>query len=270
MIERQLSNHVNTYLVEAEQREAVAIAAQGSALDSQQHAVEALAAASRTKSWWRRLLVVPSADERVAAGLVDHHRQIAIDAGRQIERARIDRAKAEHGQQGEQALPDWFRPRLSDEWRMFHGCYNNKGEIDHLLLGPPGLWAVEVKSDRAKLVVFGDDWELTKLDNGGNIVGRKRAADGRGRNWGRQVSEPAAILATRLARKGHNVPIRTAVVMVTQRAEVVDVVMPGVDLVTASIEEFAKTATTGAPILDHEQLAAIDDLIVEHHRYFEK
>ena len=270
MIERHLSNHANSYLVRAEQREEAARAAQRSATDAQHQADAVRQAARRTKAWWRRLLALPSADEQVAVELVDYHRQAAIDADRDIEQARIDRAKAIQGEKGERALPDWFRPQLSDQWRMFNGCYNNKGEIDHLLLGPPGLWAIEVKSEQAKLRVFCDDWSLTKLDNYGNEVGRRQAQDGKKRNWGRQVSEPAAVLAKRLAVKGHNIPVNTAVVMVAPLAEILDVVQPGVDLVTASIEEFDQVATTGPPILERDQLAAIDDLLVEHHRHFEK
>ena len=152
---------------------------------------------------------------------------------------------------------------------MFNGCYNSRGEIDHLLVGPPGIWAVEVKSNRALLQVFGDDWELTKLDNWGNEVGKKVAADRKGRTWGQQVAEPAALLADRLAIKGHDVPIRTAVVLVSPDARVIDVVRPGVDLVTADLEEFERSATTGAPILDHRELATIGELIVEHHRHFD-
>ncbi len=270
MIERQLSNHANTYLVRAEQREEAARAAERSAVEAQRQAAEVCAAAKRAKPWWRRLFGLSSADEQVATELVAYHRQAASAAARDIKEARIDRAKATQGEEGERALPDWFGPRLSDQWRMFHGCYNNRGEIDHLLLGPPGLWAVEVKSDRAKLLVFGDDWDMTKLDRRGNEVGRKQAADGKGRNWGRQVSEPAAVLEKRLAVKGHGVPVNTAVVMVAPLAEILDVIQPGVDLVTASIEEFDQVATGGPPVLDRDQLAAIEDLIVEHHRHFTK
>ncbi len=270
MIERQLSDHANSYLVRAEQQHERARAAEHAAVDAQHQAAEVLAAARRAKPWWRRVFAIQSADERVAAELVDHHRQTAIDAGREIERAEIDRAKASQGQQGEQALPDWFRPRLSDRWRMFHGYANNKGEIDHLLLGPPGLWAIEVKTDRGKLLVFGDDWDLKKLDRRGNEVGRKQATDRTGRNWGRQVGEPAAVLEQHLTTQGSRVSVRTAVVMVTPRSEIIDVIQSGVDLVTASIEGFDQAATTGAAVLDRDQLAAIDSLIVEHHQHFEK
>ncbi|MEM7322899.1 MAG: nuclease-related domain-containing protein [Actinomycetota bacterium] len=266
MIERELSNQASIYLSDAERAHEDARTEERSAHDQMADAEAAMAAATHHRSWWQRFLAVPSADERIAATLVARHTRAVIRAGRSIEQAEIARAKAAQGSEGELVLPTWFRTRLSDEWRMFQGYRNNRGEIDHLLLGPPGLWAVEVKTNRAKLRVYGDDWELTRLDGGGNEVGRRQATDGGGRTWGRQVGEPAAVLARRLAARSFEVPVRTAVLLVRPGARIVDVIKPGVDLVSAEIEEFDRAATAGPPILDHDQLAAIDEVIVEHHR----
>ncbi len=35
--------------------------------------------------------------------------------------------------------------RLSDDWLLFRGYVNRRGEVDHLVVGPGGIWAIEVK-----------------------------------------------------------------------------------------------------------------------------
>ena len=59
---------------------------------------------------------------------------------------------------------------LGDSWTLFRGYRNRRGEIDHLLLGPRGLFAIEVKNLNATVHIDGDRWRADKYDRYGNLV----------------------------------------------------------------------------------------------------
>jgi Nuclease-related domain len=108
---------------------------------------------------------------------------------------------------------------LSDDWTLLRGYKNSGGEIDHLLIGPGGMWAIEVKSSPLHIHVNGDEWTYDKYDKYGNYVGESgKLTDNGGRSWGQQVTEPAAKLEEFLATRGLDVPIYTAVVVLHDRA----------------------------------------------------
>jgi hypothetical protein len=107
---------------------------------------------------------------------------------------------------------------LSDDWLLFRGYANRRGEVDHLLVGPGGIWAIEVKGRGVCVHVDGDQWHYEKFDRYGNLVGQGVLEDRGGRSWGRQVSEIAGDLQTFLMSRGVNVTVRTAVVVIHDRA----------------------------------------------------
>jgi hypothetical protein len=107
---------------------------------------------------------------------------------------------------------------LSDDWLLFRGYTNGKGEVDHLLVGPAGVWAIEVKGRAATIHADGDLWWFEKFDRYGNRVEQGKLADGRGRSWGRQVTDIAGALQEFLSSRGTNVTVRTAVVVIHDRA----------------------------------------------------
>lgn len=77
--------------------------------------------------------------------------------------------------------------RLSDDWLLFRGYVNRRGEVDHLVVGPGGIWAIEVKGRGVCVHIDGDQWRYEKFDRYGNLVDQGILADRRGRSWGRQV-----------------------------------------------------------------------------------
>jgi Holliday junction resolvase-like predicted endonuclease len=48
-------------------------------------------------------------------------------------------------------------PVLDDAWVMIRGYRNRRGETDHVLVGPGGVWAVEVKRRRIRLHATGEN-----------------------------------------------------------------------------------------------------------------
>ena len=59
---------------------------------------------------------------------------------------------------GEQLVASGFGRVLNDEWTLIRGYRNRRGEIDHLLLGPRGLAAIEGKHRNALVHCDGDHW----------------------------------------------------------------------------------------------------------------
>lgn len=107
---------------------------------------------------------------------------------------------------------------LSDDWLLFRGYANHKGEVDHLLVGPAGVWAIEVKGRGVTVHVDGDRWWYEKFDRYGNLVEQGALADRGGRSWGRQVTDIADTLQNFLHRQGVTVTVQTAVVVIHDRA----------------------------------------------------
>ena len=59
----------------------------------------------------------------------------------------------------EQHLADAMR---RDDWHVFHGFRpDNYGDIDHIVISPKGVFAIEVKASRGKEVVQNDKGELS-------------------------------------------------------------------------------------------------------------
>lgn len=107
---------------------------------------------------------------------------------------------------------------LPDDWLLFRGYANGKGEVDHLLVGPAGVWAIEVKGRAATIHADGDLWWFERFDKYGNLVEQGKLADGGGRSWGRQVTDIAGALQEFLRSRGANITVRTAVVVIHERA----------------------------------------------------
>jgi hypothetical protein len=64
----------------------------------------------------------------------------------------------EAGIKGERLAVAEFGRALNAEWTLFRGYRNRGGEIDHLLLGPGGLAAIESKHRKATVECAGDQW----------------------------------------------------------------------------------------------------------------
>jgi hypothetical protein len=133
---------------------------------------------------------------------------------------------------------------LSDDWTLFRGYKNAGGEIDHLLIGPGGVWAIEVKSSPYHIHVNGDKWTYDKYDKYDNYVGESgKLTDRGGRSWGQQVTVPAAKLEDFLATQGLDVSVNGAVVVLHERASFGDlnnlktVVCVGPDFLLEQIDE---------------------------------
>lgn len=173
--------------------------------------VDQLRAKQRTsRRWWQVLTRI----RHGAALRALERRPPELDPD--LERRRAQQAS---GIGGEEAMTAALGV-LSDEWVLFRGYANRRGEVDHLLVGPGGVWAIEVKVRGVQIHVAGDQWRYEKFDRYGNRVEQGVLADRRGRSWGRQVADVAGELEAFLASRGQDVNVRSAVVVLHDRAEV--------------------------------------------------
>ncbi|HEX9042621.1 MAG TPA: nuclease-related domain-containing protein [Trebonia sp.] len=119
------------------------------------------------------------------------------------------------GRNAERRVADELAAALDDEWLLLRGYCNSGGEIDALLLGPRGLFAIEEKYRSVRVYVRGDEWTAEQIDKYGKPRGgRSPMRDGKGRSPSQQVSEPAAALSRWLSTNKRGTPI-TPVVLLT-------------------------------------------------------
>ncbi|MEV0392428.1 nuclease-related domain-containing protein [Polymorphospora rubra] len=261
-----LSDHGGRQLRQAEQQLLHARTSLASWQDADVRADVDLRTARRAKPLWKRLLFVATAEENAARARRAQARQQAFHARQNVQQ--IDHVVQQRaaGVAGEDALA-FELSGLSDEWVMLRGYRNRRGETDHLLVGPQGVWAIEVKLRRVRVHADGDDWWFEKLDRWGNVVDSGPATDRSGRSWARQVTDVAGDLAAWLNRNGQAVPVRTAVMVMHEQAQIgrcdnltVDVVATGTGYL---LEQMWQRATPLSPD-DRARLVA---LIQRDHRF---
>ena len=158
---------------------------------------------------------------------------------------------------------------LDDSWTLFRGYRNRRGEIDHLLLGPRGLFAIEVKNLNATVHIDGDRWRADKYDRYGNLVEQRVIADRLGRSPSVQLNEPAGELARFLARQGRPAVVQRAVILAHARSRLGTVRDPTV-LAGTSAGYALDLVEASASRLDRDQRAAIADLIRRDHAFHGK
>lgn len=157
---------------------------------------------------------------------------------------------------------------LGDDWTLLRGYRNRRGEIDHLLLGPRGLIAIEGKHRNATVHCDGDDWWFDRYDRYGNLVGRGEMCDRRGRSPSVQLNEPASLLEEFLRSRGHPVPVQRVVLLTHPRSRIGRCRNPTVRI-TTSTEDVIDLLNGSPPVLDAGQLAQLEHLIVRDHTFHE-
>lgn len=201
-------------------------------------------------AWWRRLARPP----RRPAALATSQGEEAIKGGIK----------------GEQEVADVLRGALGDAWTLIKGYRNRRGEIDYLLLGPGGMFAIEVKYVNGTFAVTRERWRYVRYDNYGNQVGEGLLQDARRRPPNVQLAEPLAALEDFLASRGQSVRMRPVVLLNHPKARVTlcapDV---GAEVLTstAQLRDLVRAAQVQ---LDVRKLAEVERLIVRDHHFHEE
>ncbi|HET7247513.1 MAG TPA: nuclease-related domain-containing protein [Streptosporangiaceae bacterium] len=170
------------------------------------------------------------------------------------------------GIEGEQLVAGGFGRVLNDEWTLIRGYRNRRGEIDHLLLGPHGLVAIEGKHRNALVHCAGDHWWFTKFDKYGNAVERGEMTDSRGRSPSQQVNEPASQLESFLRTRGHPVAIQRVVLLTHPRSRLGNCVRPTVHVATTTGQVLGMLGDS-ATALSQPEREQVERLIIRDHRF---
>jgi hypothetical protein len=174
--------------------------------------------------------------------------------------------KLRAGIEGEHRVAAELGHALGDDWTLLHGYRNRRGEIDHLLLGPSGLFAIEVKTVNATVYIDGDRWRADKYDRYGNLVEQRPIADRTGRSPSRQLNEPATELERFLHRRDQPVTVQRVVLLTHERSRLGAVQNPTVQ-VGASVGYLLNLALASADRLDESQRAEIYRLVLRDHAF---
>ena len=201
-------------------------------------------------AWWRRLARPP----RPPAALATSHGEEAIKGGIK----------------GEQEVADVLRAALSDAWALVKGYRNRRGEIDYLLLGPGGLFAIEVKYVNGTFAITREGWRYVRYDRYGNQVGEGLLQDARRRPPNVQIAEPLSMLEQFLASRGQPTRLRPVVLLNHPKAKIshcaADV---GVEVLTgtAALRDLVLAADEQ---VSTRKLAEIERLVVRDHHFHEE
>ena len=174
--------------------------------------------------------------------------------------------KIRAGIAGEQLVATELGRSLSDDWTLMRGYRNRRGEIDHLLLGPKGLFAIEVKNVNATVHIAGDRWRADKYDNYGHLVEQRPIADRKGRSPSEQLNEPADELERFLRDRGQHVTAQRIVVLTHRRSRLAPASHPTVNVGTSTGYVLA-LLDDSAQQLDERQRTELRRLIERDHDF---
>jgi len=156
---------------------------------------------------------------------------------------------------------------LGDEWTLLHGYRNRHGEIDHILLGPRGMFTIEVKYRNATVDIDGDQWRFRKYDHYGNLVEQGWITDRRGRSPSVQLNEPTAELERFLRSRHHSIRARRVITLTHPRSALGQCRNVTVDLVATSTSQLIDLARHSPAVLGTAQVLELQQLIVHDHQF---
>ena len=272
-----LSDHVSDVLDEMnkrrEDRHAVKVEKYRNELKKRQDSIDERKRLL-TEAWKRRkfLQVIVNALEYLD-GLTIAKPQIPFREGPD----EIDR-KYLCGREGEQKVDGYLGARLSDEWILLSGFRNFKGEIDRILVGPGGIFSMEVKNRNGHIFCESDYWTLDKYDRYGKLVeGNIVIADGgkengKRRGPSRQLNEPTDMLEKFLKRTLPDCRICRIIIFTHERARLGNLDNPTVDdvIFLHSGWNIESTIEKSSWRLTNPEVEKIVQKIKAYHQYMEK
>jgi hypothetical protein len=172
------------------------------------------------------------------------------------------------GMTGEHIVAAELGDALGDDWTLLRGYKNRRGEIDHILLGPSGLVAVEVKHRNGRVHCDGDRWWYDKYDRYGNLVEQgQQISDRRGRSPSVQLNEPANELERFLSSRGHPVAVDRVVLLTHPRSQLGSCRNLTVGVATSTEWIIDRLNDPRASSYTRRELIQLKDLIVRDHRF---
>ena len=124
------------------------------------------------------------------------------------------------GSHGEALVAQTLGAALGDDWYLLKGYCNSAGEIDQILVGPPGIVALEVKYVNGVIYCDGNRWWRDRYDRFGHNVGTgETLQDRRGRSPSDQVNAVADRLQEFLRKRSTVSRVYRVVIFSHEKAE---------------------------------------------------
>lgn len=171
------------------------------------------------------------------------------------------------GRNAERRVADELAAALDGEWVLLRGYCNSRGEIDALLLGPRGLFAIEQKYRSVRVYIRGDEWIAEQIDKYGKTRGaRFPIRDKKGRSPSEQVNEPAAALSRWLSTNKRGTPV-TPVVLLTHPSARIGSIQQSTVRVERSTRRLLALVESSRYALDAARRGDIERLIRHDHEF---
>ena len=171
------------------------------------------------------------------------------------------------GRNAERRVAGELAEALDDQWVLLRGYCNSRGEIDALLLGPRGLFAIEEKYRSVRVDIRVDEWMAQQIDKYGRSYGtRFPIKDGKGRSPSEQVKEPVAALSRWLSTSRRGTPITPVVLLTHPGARIGEIQHPSVR-VERSVRRLLALIERSRYTLDAGRCADIERLIRRDHEF---
>jgi hypothetical protein len=250
-----LSEHPDVMLADAERERRRGVTEQVAQVESLRAERGQALSEGRWLAWLRLAFAVPGAEREARrqhiASVLPTAREQAIRAGRNAERR----------------VAEELSEPLDNEWILLRGYCNARGEIDALLLGPRGLFAIEEKYRSVRVYIRGDEWTAQQVDKYGRSCGaRFPIRDGKGRSPSEQVMQPVAALSRWLSTNKRGTPITPVVLLTHPSARIGSIQHPTVR-VERSVRRLLALIERSRYALDAERRADIERLIRRDHEF---
>lgn len=176
------------------------------------------------------------------------------------------------GNEGERSVSTYFAGHLPDDWTLVSGYRNSKGEIDQVLIGSRGVFAIEIKFINGVIHCDGDRWWRDKYDRYGNLVeSNLPIQDRRGRGPSRQLNESADMLQSFLVKRIGLSRVRRAVLLSHKSSKLGEMKNITVDLVaTLDSLDIDSLFGSSSATLDSASIERVIQAIRKDHDFHDK
>jgi len=175
------------------------------------------------------------------------------------------------GNEGERRVADYLS-KLPDDWILISGYRNAKGEIDQILLGPRGIFAIEIKNIKGLFHCDGDRWWYDKYDVYGNLVETKKPlADKHRRGPSKQLNDSADQLQSFLAKRVNVSHVHRVLVLAHDSSRLGNLRNITVDTVaTINSLDLDRLFSLSSISLNSQAVERVSQAIKKHHDFYEK
>jgi hypothetical protein len=175
------------------------------------------------------------------------------------------------GNKGEKKVGTYLST-LSDDWILVSGYRNAKGEIDQILLGSRGVFAIEIKFINGVVHCDGDRWWSDKYDRYGNLVEtNKPLVDKRGRGPSKQLNDSVDLLQSFLSKRANISRVHRVVVLSHDSSLLGDLRNITVDVVaTIDCFDLERLFSRSSDNLDSQSVERVLQMVKKDHNFYEK